>query len=160
MAVGTLLFGLALFILIALVVSLPFFDRQRPAVRPISRREELEQERASIIREIRELDFDHRTGKVNDEDYKQMREARLARGALILRELAALKNSESPDPERTIEAEVARLRTALIANGKAQGASTACPHCNQPVRSGDKFCPQCGARLRPQQEGVVVQNLE
>ena len=149
MALGTLLFGLALFILVVLVVSWPLFGRNRPAVRPMSRRDALEHERQSIVREIRELDFDYRTGKINAEDYKQLREAHLARGALILRELAALEHDALSDPEQAIEAQVARLRTVSASDGKSQAAPSACPQCGQPVRQGDKFCPQCGAQLHP-----------
>jgi len=148
MALGTLLFGLALFILVVLVVSWPLFGRKRPAVRPMSRRDALEHERESIVREIRELDFDYRTGKVNTEDYKQLREARLARGALILRELAALEGNANSDPEQAIEAQVARLRTVSASDGKSQAAPSACPQCGEPVRPGDRFCPQCGAPLQ------------
>jgi rubrerythrin len=156
MAAGTLLFGLALFILIALIVSLPLVGRKRPAVRPTSRREVLERERESVVREIRELDFDYRTGKVSDEDYKRLREARVAHGAALLRELASLEKGELYDPERAIEEQVMRLRTVLSSNGKPGVALATCPQCGQPVRPNDRFCPQCGARLRPQQDEAIL----
>ncbi len=156
MALGTLLFGLALFILVALVVGWPLLGRKRPAVRPISRRDALERERESIVREIRELDFDYRTGKISAEDYKQLREARLARGALILRELAALEQDPLSDLAQAIEAQVARLRTVSASDGKSQTAPGACPQCGQPVRPGDRFCPQCGAQLHPRPSKITV----
>jgi rubrerythrin len=152
MAAGTLLFGLALLILVVLVVSWPLFGRKRPAVRPASRRESLEREREAIVREIRELDFDYRTGKVNDEDYRRLREARVARGAAILRELADLEQGTVLDPEQAIEEQIARLRTVLTSNGKSP---IACPQCGQPVRPSDRFCPQCGAQPRAQQGEAV-----
>lgn len=49
MSPGTLLLGLALLIILALVVALPLFDRKTPSIEPPSQRETLEQERRAVI---------------------------------------------------------------------------------------------------------------
>ena len=51
------------------------------------RRQRHIQERAAVVRTIRELDLDYRTGKLNEADYKGLREAQVQRGADTLREL-------------------------------------------------------------------------
>lgn len=141
MPLGTYLLALAVFLVLGLVIALPLFDRKRPAVKPMSRREALQQERQDIIRAIRELDFDHRTGKINDDDYKRVREEYVQRGAAVLRELNTL---EEVDVDEVIETKVAALR-------KTHDAVDAkhCPKCNSIVSDTDKFCPQCGHALQP-----------
>jgi len=141
MPLGTYLLALALFLVLGLVIALPLFDRRRPAIKPMSRRESLQHERQDIIRAIREIDFDHRTGKINDDDYKRVREEYVQRGAAVLRELNSL---EEVNIDEVIETKVAALR-------KTQDASDSkhCTKCNAIVSDTDKFCPQCGHALKP-----------
>jgi predicted amidophosphoribosyltransferase len=35
-----------------------------------------------------------------------------------------------------------------VADTSAQQGSQTCPHCQAPVRPGDRFCPSCGTRLK------------
>ncbi|MCS7056893.1 MAG: zinc ribbon domain-containing protein [Thermoflexales bacterium] len=149
MPLGTILLGIALLIIVVVVIALPLLDRKTPAVQPPSRREALEQERRTIISAIRELDFDYRTGKIDEEDYKRLRESRVARGAQILRELAELDEAER-DVDAEIEAQVARFRTVQATDGRARAKSVICSSCGHAAGAGDKFCPQCGHPLDPQ----------
>jgi hypothetical protein len=139
--IGTYLLALALVLVLGLVIALPLFDRKRPALKPLSKRETLEHERQDIIRAIREIDFDHRTGKINDEDYKRVREDYVQRGAAVLRELNTL---EEVDVEDVIEAKVAALRKTHDDAGALH-----CPKCRAGISTADKFCPQCGHALKP-----------
>ncbi|BCX05551.1 MAG: hypothetical protein KatS3mg053_3489 [Candidatus Roseilinea sp.] len=158
MPLGTILLGLALLIIVVVVVALPLLDRKTPAVQPPSQREALEQERRAVIRAIRELDFDHRTGKIGDEDYRQLREAHVARGAQILRELAALDEAEH-DIDAEIEAQIARFRKVGRSDGHLAGVMSGkiiCPSCGHTAGANDKFCPQCGQRLEIQKSGAIA----
>lgn len=136
--IGTLLLGAALFIVLALIIALPLFDRKTPAVRPPTRREALEAEHQTLIRNIRELDFDFRTHKISEADYRTLRAALVQRAAEVLR---ALKTLEERDVDAEIEAQVAKLRkttTLLATDGRA------CPSCGAPLPTGARFCPSCG----------------
>ena len=139
MPIGTLLLGLALLVVVGFIIVLPMFDRRKPAIQPPSQRDALEAERQDIVRTIRELDFDHRTHKINDDDYKRLREAQVQRGAQVLRELSALTEHGADD---AIERRVAELRKV----NDAADALT-CPSCGRAVSLADKFCPQCGHKL-------------
>jgi rubrerythrin len=145
---GTYLLALALVLVLGLVIALPLFDRKRPAVKPPSRRESLERERQDIIRAIRELDFDHRTGKINDEDYKIIRDSHVQRGAQVLRDLNAL---EEVDIDEVIETKVAALRKT-----RDEAEDNHCPKCNALVSEADKFCPQCGHALKPSRQPAAT----
>ncbi len=115
MPLGTLLLTLALFLLIALLVGLPLLDKKTPALQPPSLRDQLEAERVNIIRSIRELDFDHKTGKMDNDDYKALRETWVKRGADILRELDQQKLAHA-DADDEIEAEIQK-RAAKLKRG-------------------------------------------
>lgn len=141
MPIGTYLLALALALVFGLVIALPLFDRKRPAVKPLSRRDALQQERQDIVRTIRELDFDHRTGKISDDDYKRVREEHVQRGATVLRELSALNEI---DVDAEIEAKVAALRQS-----PDDATVLQCPKCHAAVSVSDRFCPQCGHALAP-----------
>jgi hypothetical protein len=119
MPLGTLLLTLALFLLIALLIGIPLLDKKAPAVPPSSPKAQLEAERISVVRSIRELDFDHKTGKMNDDDYKALRESWVKRGAELLRELDQLKGSQADvddEIEDAIQAEIQK-RAAKLKRG-------------------------------------------
>jgi hypothetical protein len=146
MGIGTILIGLALLIVVVTLIALPLLDQRRPAIEPPSPREALEAEREATVRAIRELDFDYRTHKLSDDDYKTLRATQVQRGAEILRELDAL-NAQALDGEPVsgaadgidaeIEAQVAALR---------HGGVT-CSSCGTVAKSGDRFCARCGTAL-------------
>jgi hypothetical protein len=91
LAVGALLAVVAVF-----VVALPFL--RRPGLAPAEdvlhepdeaerRRLELSEERDRALAALKELEFDHRTGKVSDEDYRELVGSLRRRAAETLRSL-------------------------------------------------------------------------
>ncbi len=172
--IGTLLIGLALLTVVVVLAMMPLLEPKTPLAQPASRRDALEAERAAIVRSIRDLDFDYRTHKLNEEDYHAMRQALVQRGAEVLRELDALERLEPPArsnhaadgagadgvrdddaaADAEIEAAVARLRQgasspAAPADG-VRRAGAVCPACGRPVLPDDRFCAKCGQSLRAQ----------
>ncbi len=143
-APSTLILALALVILFGAIVAIPLLDRKRPAVDRPSPLDVLELERATIVRNVRELDFDQRTGKIYDADYLALRTHQVERGAHILREIAALRSAETGHDhvfaEHEIEEQVARLRAR---------ATRTCARCTAVLRQDDKFCSQCGEKVKP-----------
>ena len=131
MAFGTLLLALALLILVGLLIALPLTDKKVPAVLPPTRRQQLEEARVEIIRGIRELDFDYKTGKLNNDDYKTLREAQVAQGAAILQQIDVLKpqsvakqpNMNTVGADAQIEDEIQKRVAALSAQPVADIAN-------------------------------------
>ena len=115
----------AAFILIAagvlLFVFTPLFDtRHTGTLDQISRREtrrrELIEQRDMVYEAIRELDFDHRMGKVEAGDYQQTR-ARYAAQAVELMKTIDKANASAENPDNQaesladqIEREIAAIR--------------------------------------------------
>lgn len=138
MGIGTILIGVALLIVIVLLIAIPLMEPRSPAVEPLSQRQTLEAERDATIRSIRELDLDYRTKKLNEDDYKLLRETQVQRGAQLLRELDALVDHDDIDAE--IEAQVLALKDA----------PALCPNCASPIDAADQFCAHCGQSLIPE----------
>ncbi len=139
--IGTLLAALALLLVVAALIAQPLFAPRRPAVLPESEHDRLERERKRIVRAIREVDFDRRTGKLDAEDYSRMRADLEAEGAGVLRALGAFQNTPgTQDVDAEIEAAVAALR-------EKPASSRRCAKCGGLVSERDRYCPHCGARL-------------
>lgn len=84
-------------------------------------------ERDAVYAALRDLEHDHETSKVSDDDYATMRqELRTRAAALLQAESAATR----PAPER-----------------RAEPAAPACGACGAVARAGDHFCARCGAAL-------------
>ena len=117
---------IAAFILIAagilLFIFTPLFDpRDTSTINQISRREarrrELIEQRDMVYEAIRELDFDHRMGKVEEDDYRQTRARYTAQAVELIKSLdkAAERTdrpaaSKPPGISDQIEKEIAAIR--------------------------------------------------
>lgn len=111
MSGGQVVAILALAAPIALLVLWPLFGARGAARAPAAsvgedRRLELGEERATVYRALRELDFDHQAGHLADDDYQALRATYEARAAAALRALDAL--GAPPEPARRAAAERAR----------------------------------------------------
>jgi hypothetical protein len=155
MDTGTILVGVALLVGTVVYVARPLF--LRPSERSPERstdahsHAQLTKRRDALYALIRELDADHQTGKINDEDYQALRERYVAEGVNILKQLDALSSGDSRAAlEARIEAQVLALREARsTATGADQEPATRfCTQCGHPVDPEDRFCAQCGAPLR------------
>jgi hypothetical protein len=89
-----LVLAAVLAVLAVVYVAYPFLREPEPLVDRLTELDELERRRLALLEErdraveaLRELEFDHRTGKLSDEDYRALvaplrRRAALARRAL------------------------------------------------------------------------------
>jgi len=152
MSIGSILLGLALVVLVVPFIAGPFFQNgQRQKERVESRQDDSSgPTKQSALAALRDLDFDFRTGKIAEEDYRSLRQRLAAEAA------AALQTSETshPDWEAEIEAAVRALR-----GSRYEARRVACPQCHAPTGADDKFCPKCGTALgltlRPEAQGAA-----
>jgi outer membrane biosynthesis protein TonB len=90
------------------LAALPFLREPAPAVDRLDEQDELErrslalaEERDRALAALKELEFDHRTGKVSDEDYRRLVGPLRAAAAEALRALeptGRVRMVEVPDP--------------------------------------------------------------
>jgi len=125
--------GLAIVLLAAFYVAWPLLQAA-PVASPVAddvAAGTAEHDKDQALRAIREADFDHRTGKLSDEDYGVLR-AELEGRALSA--MAAIERANA-------------LHAAPPAPGAAPGATS--PATSQAPRGAEPggFCPACGVRF-------------
>jgi hypothetical protein len=103
-----------------------------PEPEPVSPFQHLDERKAAIYDNLRDLQFEYRVGKLSDNDYQQTKKD-------LQRELAG------------VLAEVDRLKLQLSNNGAAAPVPAApavdplrCPHCGARFPRRLKFCGECG----------------
>jgi len=123
-------------------------EDERPAVVGQRVRAGLEQEKALVLRTIKELEFDRAMGKLSDEDFHEMGGRLRGRAARLIRQLDAGVNYRAQ-----IEADLAkRLGTDSLGRGTAAEKANAepegtCARCSTVNDPDARFCKGCGEKL-------------
>ncbi len=106
-------------------------SKNRAPVIGARQREVLEQDKGTVLRAIKDLEFDYGMKKVSDADYEDMLGRLKQRALLIMEQLDQIP----PDAPRT------HASRATVAG------TTTCSRCRTTNESDAKFCKQCGERL-------------
>ncbi|MSO50270.1 MAG: hypothetical protein EXQ49_10300 [Acidobacteria bacterium] len=96
----------------------------------VRQREILQQEKALVLRAIKDLDFDYGMKKVSEADYTDMLERLRARALLLMQQLERVPATPVAPPSKVRRA-----------------APTPCARCGTRNEPDAKFCKQCGDRL-------------
>jgi rubrerythrin len=154
MDIGSILFLLALLILIGLFIARPLFDRDAPGNAHEDDQTEHEvstllAEQDRVLNALQELDFDHALGKIPEDEYPAQRSLLLQRGADVLRQLdeygAVTTNN---DLDERVEAAIAERRAVsnqVVGVGAAGGTQVA-------IQADDEVEIQLAARRRSRQD--------
>jgi hypothetical protein len=171
MDILALLVGAALAVAVIVFVSQPL-RRARLSPDAESQLDTLLAQRESLYTQIRELDFDHATGKVSDADHAPLRAQLAGEAAEVLRQIDALTAATPASVGDDIEAAVAARRKRKPADADLEAAVAArrrrkpaaeivpaaavgrsaltCQNCGKPLQPGDAFCARCGAPVGTQ----------
>ena len=122
-------------LLIAVTVLFTFSIRAKdmPAPEPLSPTRHLDERRAAIYENLRDLQFEYRVGKLSDADYQQTKVGLQKELAGVLAEIEKVNSGAPPAP-------------AKAATPKAR-PGTVCPHCNATFPKPLKFCGECGKEM-------------
>jgi hypothetical protein len=127
----------ALLVVAVLLFIVSVRAKDLPEPEPVSPFQHLDERKAAIYENLRDLQFEYRLGKLSDTDYQITK-------ADLQKELAG------------VLAEVDRVKTELLKSGaipppkpKAAAAAKApekysCPHCGAEFLQRLKFCGECG----------------
>src|SRR5271170_3198608 len=108
--------------------------RDIPETPPVSPTAHLEQRKAQIYENLRDLQFEFRVGKLSDPDYQKTK-------LDLQRELAkVLAEIDSMQPGVKVKA-----AAAPAAKPKTDGKK--CPHCGATFPQPLKFCGECGKAM-------------
>ncbi len=98
MDILAIIIGLAILAAIAFYVSRPLIRPKRAVQAAGMDTLSLEARRDSLYTQIKELDLDHATGKVNDEDYTRLRADLVAQAADVLKQIDGVVQRPSAVP--------------------------------------------------------------
>jgi hypothetical protein len=138
---------IAVAVLVAATLLYTLFVRANdiPAAEPVSPTRHLEERRAAIYENLRDLQFEYRVGKLSDADYQQTKLSLQKELAGVMAEIAQVSaNAGVAAAAPAAAAAVQGVQGAGAA--KASGAYT-CPHCGAQFPVAMKFCGECGKEM-------------
>jgi zinc-ribbon domain len=154
---------------VALFVAAPlsggFLRRRRSTNRELDF-ERLEHDRGLAVQGLRELEFDHEMGKLEEVDYRDLKRSledrALAAMTAIERlrgapRLARVQAAQRPSAPRAAADRPAPTPRSADASRGSQPIVNYCPQCGAPIAEGHKFCTGCGASLSADAAPVAAQ---
>lgn len=128
--------ALAVAVLLAATLFYTLFVRMKdiPAPEPVSPTRHLDERKAAIYENLRDLQFEYRVGKLSDADYAQTK--------LVLQKELAQVIAET---DRMLKGAPAESAAAVATKKKA--AAYICPHCGAEFANAMRFCGQCGKEM-------------
>src|SRR5580692_3793990 len=128
-AAVVLVVGTLLFTLFVRSEDIP----EAPAVSPTAH---LDERKAQIYENLRDLQFEFRLGKLSDADYQKTKVDLQRELAKVLAEIDTI----APPP-------VQRKAAAAVAEVKPAPDGKTCPHCGATFERPLKFCGECGKAM-------------
>ena len=100
----------------------------------------LQRKKEVILGNIQDLDFEYKCGKLSEEDYRRIRAEMSAEAAQVFQKVESLESSADLD---------ALIRREISTRKNRSAAAVACPSCGGRNPTTNKFCAECGAKLKP-----------
>ena len=108
-----------------------------PEPEPVSPFQHLDERKAAIYENLRDLQFEYRVGKLSDEDYQSTKKDLQKELARVLAEVDKLKNAGTVPVQPTPPPKVVTPPTGFV-----------CPSCGAKFPNALKFCGECGKPMR------------
>lgn len=106
-----------------------------PEPAPASPTAHLEDRKAQIYENLRDLQFEYRLGKLSDADYQKTKVDLQRELAKVLAEIDTVQPAQS------------KAAVAVAAQPKTKVNGKACPHCGAKFERAMKFCGECGKAM-------------
>ncbi len=130
-----MILGVALLITVCAVLFTLFVrDQDLPEAAPYNPFRHLDERKARIYENLRDLQFEYRVGKLSDEDYQSSKQSLQRELQQVLTEAEAVKTE--------LEKQGLSVKQTVKQTGKPK--PTVCPHCGATFKEALKFCGQCG----------------
>jgi hypothetical protein len=108
-----------------------------PEPEPVSPFAHLDERKAAIYENLRDLQFEYRVGKLSDADYQTTKQDLQKELAAVLAEVDKLRAGMPAAPVASKPAPAAK-----------QTSSFTCPACNATFEKDLKFCGECGKPMK------------
>lgn len=148
----TLIAAVVLVVVATTMFTLMVRSKDLPAPEPESPTRHLEERKAAIYENLRDLQFEFRVGKLSDDDYKQTKLGLQKELAGVLAEIDKF-NQEHPGLVAAKAGARSAAKTAVKAapvavapssNGSHGSPAIECPHCGAKFEHAMRFCGECG----------------
>ena len=122
--------------IVVIVFILGVRPKDIPAPEPVSPFQHLDERKAAIYENLRDLQFEYRVGKLSDEDYQATKRDLQKELAGVLAEVDRIRGAvaQTPEPPRPAAA--------------PKPDPLVCPHCNARFDKILKFCGECGKPMK------------
>ena len=138
-----------LLIVVTVAFTLSVRPKDMPTPDPVSPVRHLEDRRAAIYENLRDLQFEYLVGKLSDADYQMTKVGLQKELAGVMAEMERIVG-RAPSPAAAMKAP-APAPPEEPAGGPAadQGVRppTSCPHCGAEFSTPMKFCGECGKAM-------------
>ncbi len=124
----------------AVVMGFLLFIRLRdlPVTPPVSPFAHLDERKASIYENLRDLQFEYRLGKMSDDDYQRSKTD-------LQKELARVL----ADVEKVAQGQAQPVKVKSVPQPvKPSARTSSCPHCGAAFAQDLKFCGECGKPMK------------
>jgi len=128
--------------IVVIVFVLGVRPKDIPPPEPVSPFAHLDERKASIYENLRDLQFEYRLGKLSDDDYQATKKDLQKELAKVLGEVDRIKSGL---PAVTAAAAAAPVAPAAP---PSQPDGLTCPHCNAKFEKPLKFCGECGKPMQ------------
>jgi hypothetical protein len=127
----------------AIIFTLFVRTQDLPAAPAVSPTAHLEERKAQIYENLRDLQFEFRVGKLSDADYQKTKLDLQRELAKVLAEIDSIQPAQSaPAP-----VQVRAAAPANVPSRKAKLDEFVCPHCGASFQQAMKFCGECGKAM-------------
>jgi hypothetical protein len=116
-----------------ILYTLAVRGRNIPAPEAVSPTLHLEERKATIYENLRDLQFEYRLGKLSDEDYQQTKLDLQKELASVLAEIDRVQGGKAPAPPPPPK--------------PVPAAGTTCSNCGATFAQALKFCGECGSPI-------------
>jgi hypothetical protein len=157
----TLLAAVVIVVAATTMFTLMVRAKDLPVPEPESPTRHLEERKAAIYENLRDLQFEFRVGKLSDADYQQTKLGLQRELAGVLAEIdkinqvhpqaaaskPALKTAPAQASKTAVAVEAAPLPAEPSQNGASAAAHHQCPHCGAQFPNAMRFCGECGKAM-------------
>ena len=138
-----IIFAASLLTIGVLVFILSVRSKDLPEPEPVSPFEHLDERKAAIYENLRDLQFEFRVGKLSDQDYQQTKQDLQKELAGVLAEIDRLK--------QTLASQTTPPAPAPKPAAKKGPQKFICPSCKAEFPTPLKFCGECGKPMKAAQ---------
>ena len=137
--------------IVVIVFVLGVRPKDLPIPEPVSPFAHLDERKAAIYENLRDLQFEYRLGKLSDQDYAQTKIDLQKELAAVLAEVdrvkATLGVTAAAKPAAKAKAEP-KADPKAEPKQEASADPRVCPHCNAKFEVDLKFCGECGKPMK------------